>query len=136
MIRARIEEATLANALPPLTLDMRTAEPAPDRYDAVYTCNTAHIMSAGAVERMLSFISVALSDDGVFLSYGPFKRGGRYNAPSNEAFDASLRSRDPSMGLRDLDDIDAALGEKHMIRRRIYAMPSNNLLVVWKKEAA
>ena len=136
LIRARIGESKFENVLSPLSLDMRTAESLPERYDAVFTCNTAHIMSASAVENMLPLVSEALTDNGVFCCYGPFKRDGRFNAPSNESFDASLRSRDPSMGLRELHVLDATLVENGVIRKRIYAMPSNNLLVVWRKEAA
>lgn len=135
IIRARIDEANLENVLPPLSLDVRTTESLPDRYDAVYTCNTAHIMSASAVERMISLVSAVLAENGVFCCYGPFKRGGRFNAESNEAFDASLRSRDSSMGLRDLDEIESALAAGGVSLERIYAMPANNLLVVWRKEA-
>ncbi len=136
LIRARIGEAKLESVLPPLALDMRTAAAPADRYDAVYTCNTAHIMSASAVERMLPLAAEVLIEKGVFCCYGPFKRDSRFNAPSNESFDVSLRARDPSMGLRDLNDIDATLATHGMARKRVYAMPSNNLLVVWKKEAA
>lgn len=134
VIRARVDAAELDNVLPPLSLDMRTSDVAPRKYDAVYTCNTAHIMSAEAVERMLPLVSAALADNGVLCCYGPFRRNGRFNAPSNEAFDASLRSRDPSMGLRELDDFDAALMKHGVARQRVYAMPANNLLVVWRKE--
>lgn len=136
LIRARIDSEGTDNVLPPLSLDMRRSESPLEAYDVVYTCNTAHIMSGEAVERMLPLVSDTLVVDGLFCCYGPFKRDGRFNAPSNEAFDTSLRTRDPSMGLRDLTDIDATLEKHKVIRQRIYAMPSNNLLVVWKKEAA
>ncbi len=132
-IRAQIEASGLRNVSPPLALDVRNASTPVQQYDAVYSSNTAHIMSASAVESMLPLVAAALVDDGVFCCYGPFKRDGRFNAPSNEAFDASLRSRDPEMGVRDLTDIDAILARHDMTRQRIYAMPSNNLLVVWQK---
>ncbi len=135
-IRGRVGEAMLENVLPPLSLDVRSADAPADDYDAVYTCNTAHIMSASAVECMLELVPAALADDGVFCCYGPFVRDGRFNAASNEAFDASLRSRDPSMGLRALDELDARLADNGVHRQRVYAMPSNNLLVIWRKEAA
>ncbi len=134
LIRARIEAEGTGNVLPPLSLDVRTADSPAQVYDAVYTCNTAHIMSGTAVEQMLPLVSATLAANGLFCCYGPFRRDGRFNAPSNEAFDASLRARDPSMGLRELSDIDRALAEHGVARQRIYAMPSNNLLVVWKKE--
>ena len=136
LIRARIESEGPDNVLPPMSLDVRTAEQPSGTYDAVYTCNTAHIMSQEAVERMLPLVAAALVSDGVFCCYGPFKRHGRFNAPSNEAFDVSLRSRGVSMGLRELADIDARLAEYRVARQRVYAMPSNNLLVVWRKAAA
>ncbi len=132
-IREHIAESGLRNVLPPLSLDVRSAPVPEEQFDAVYSCNTAHIMSASAVERMLPLVATALVDEGVFCCYGPFKRDGRFNAPSNEAFDASLRSRDREMGIRDLTDIDAMLNRHDMTRQRIYAMPSNNLLVVWQK---
>lgn len=134
-IRAQIETSGLRNVLPPLSLDVRIASAPGQQYDAVYSCNTAHIMSSSAVDRMLPLVAAALVDDGVFCLYGPFKREGQFNAQSNEAFDASLRSRDSEMGIRDLRDIDTILSKQDMTRQRVYAMPSNNLLVVWHKGA-
>lgn len=131
-IVAQIGEAKTDNVLPPLSLDVRSA--APDgTYDAVYSSNTAHIMSAGAVERMLPFVAASLSAGGIFCYYGPFTRRGRFNTPSNAAFDASLRAGDPLMGVRELDEFDARLDEGGLRRVRTYAMPANNLLVVWAK---
>lgn len=135
-IRHRIEASGADNVAPPLSLDVRTAEPPHEEYDAVYTCNTAHIMCEAAVERLPPLVSSALRDHGVFCCYGPFRRNGRFNAPSNEAFDASLRSRNPAMGVRELSVIDAALAKYGVVRQRVYAMPANNLLVIWMKEAA
>ena len=37
--------------------------------------------------------------------YGPYKREGFATAPSNQAFDRSLRDRDPTWGLRDLEAV-------------------------------
>ena len=38
------------------------------------------------------------------------------------------------MGIRDLDDLEAVAGESGMLRKRVYAMPANNLLVVWRRQ--
>lgn len=133
-ILAAIEQSGAANVLPPLSLDVRTSGPPASRYDAVYTSNTAHIMSEAAVESMFALLGSCLSDAGRFVCYGPFKRGGRFNTPSNAAFDASLSSRDPSMAIRDLDDCDRFAVAAGLARRRVYAMPTNNLLVIWQRE--
>lgn len=132
-IRAWVTEAALDNVREPLSLDIGTAELAEAAWDAVYSCNTAHIMSFAAVIRMFQQVGKTLRPRGVFCLYGPFRVSGRFNTPSNAEFDSSLRDRDPSMGIRDLEDLDA-LGYKQGLKRHgLYAMPANNLVVVWKK---
>ncbi len=132
-IRAWIDEAGLDNVLPPLDFDVLSASVPANRYDAVFSSNTAHIMSATAVQRMFELAAAMLNPGGVFCIYGPFSRGGRFSTCSNEAFDASLRARNPSMGIRDLDDLEDLAGGHGMALARTYAMPANNLLVIWAR---
>lgn len=132
-ISEAIARANLDNLPPPLSLDVRDAALPPASYDAVYSCNTAHIMSLAAVEKMLQLAGHALVEGGVLCCYGPFKRGGRFSTPSNEQFDAALRSQNPEMGIRELSEIDRLASAAGLTRLRIYAMPANNLLVLWEK---
>lgn len=133
-IRAWIDEAGLDNVLPPLAFDVLSAAIPVERYDAVFSSNTAHIMSATAVQRMFELAGAVLNSGGVFCIYGPFSRGGRFSTRSNQKFDASLRARNPSMGIRDLDDLEDLAGRHGMLLARTYAMPANNLLVVWARK--
>jgi cyclopropane fatty-acyl-phospholipid synthase-like methyltransferase len=135
-IRAWIDEAGLDNVLPPEDFDVLTAAVPAQHYDAVYSANTAHIMSAAAVQRMFELAGAMLCPGGIFCIYGPFSRGGRFNTRSNAEFDASLRARNPSMGIRDLDDLEDLASSNDMVLARTYAMPANNLLVVWAKKEA
>ena len=132
-IEAAIHHAGGPNVRRPLLLDAQHGDVAAARYDAVYSCNTAHIMSFDAVKGMVALSGRALADKGLFILYGPFKRAGEFNTASNAAFDSSLRARDPEMGIRDLDAIDELATSASLARRRIYAMPANNLIVVWQK---
>jgi len=132
-IRAWIADAGLPNVRMPLSLDVTTADVPPAAFDAVYSSNTAHIMSFDAVVEMFALVGKVLRPAGVFCLYGPFSREGRFNTASNAAFDASLRARNPAMGIRDLDELDD-VGARHGLRRvSIYAVPSNNLVTVWQK---
>ena len=133
-IRAWIEESGLDNVLPPVHFDVLTAGAASGEYDAVFAANTAHIMSYADVQRMFELAGTMLRDGGVFCLYGPFSRGGRFSTASNEAFDASLRARNSAMGIRDLDDLEGLAGRNRMQLARTYAMPANNLLVIWARE--
>lgn len=133
-IRTRIAEAGIKNVLPPMTLDVRSVKWSDQAFDAAYSCNTAHIMSEAAVARMIPLVGEVLSGGGIFCLYGPFRRHGQFNTPSNAMFHKTLRARDPAMGIRDLEFVDKLALAAGMVLQRIYAMPANNLLVTWKKQ--
>ena len=130
-----LDEAGLPNVKRPIELDVTTAEVSPQSYGAVFSANTAHIMSFAAVVKMFSLVCSALRENGVFCLYGPFRQGGEFSTQSNADFDASLRERNAEMGIRDIEALDE-LGESGgLLRERLYAMPANNCLAVWKKKA-
>jgi cyclopropane fatty-acyl-phospholipid synthase-like methyltransferase len=135
-IHAWLDEEGLPNVRKPIELDVMAADVSPQDYDAVFSANTAHIMSYEAVEKMFSLVGKTLRENGIFCLYGPFRQGGEFNTQSNADFDRSLRERNPEMGIRDLEALDK-LGESGgMVRERLYAMPANNSLAVWRKRAA
>jgi SAM-dependent methyltransferase len=121
------------NVLPPLTLDVLTDAGPNGAWDAVFSANTAHIMSLAAVQKMFALVGRVLRDGGVFCLYGPFRQGGAFNTESNASFDRALRSRDPDMGIRDLESLDE-IGTRHcLFRTRLYTMPANNHMAIWIK---
>lgn len=128
--------STPRNLLPPLTLDVLTDADPSGTWDAVFSANTAHIMSLVAVQKMFAMVGRVLMDGGVFCLYGPFRQGGEFNTESNAVFDRTLRSRDPEMGIRDLETLDE-FGTRHcLFRARLYTMPANNHMAVWIKGSA
>lgn len=133
-IGAWISDARLPNVSHPLVLDVKIDDVPAGQYDAVFSSNTAHIMGLDAVIAMFALVGRALRASGVFCLYGPFRRNGKFNTPSNAAFDTDLRSRDPAMGIRDLEVLDE-LGVEHDLHRiGLYALPSNNMVAVWRKK--
>lgn len=128
-----LRDAGPGNVRAPLSLDVQHAEIESRAYDAVYSANTAHIMSYAAVVDMFSKVGEALCPDGVFCLYGPFLLQGKFTSPSNAQFDAGLRARDPLMGIRDLDDLDQLAMSSGLRRSGLYALPANNMLAVWRK---
>jgi len=132
-IEAWLEEAAHDNVSAPIELDVRSAKLASDSFDAVFSANTAHIMGIDAVADMFALVASVLVPAGVFCLYGPFRRNGTFNTQSNADFDLSLKARDPAMGIRDLEVLDEFGARCGLERRRLYAMPSNNHIVVWTK---
>ena len=134
-ILAWLEHAGPDNVLPPLALDVQTFEPGGRTFDAVFSANTAHIMPIDAVRRMFGLVGRMLEANGVFCLYGPFNFNGSFSSESNAAFDASLKQRDSTMGIRDIGELDEVAAAAGLVRVRLYAMPANNHCAVWQKEA-
>lgn len=131
-IHTWLRSARIANVQPPLALDVLEDATPDDWYDAVFSANTAHIMSIAAVERMFEIVRSVLRRPGIFCLYGPFRRDGRFNSDSNARFHRSLRAKDSAMGIRHLETLDE-FGDANGLRREcLYAMPANNMLVVWR----
>lgn len=131
-IRLWLEEAALANALPPLELDMLRSETWPQgQFDAIFSANTLHIMSWAAVERAFDCIGAVLAPGGTLAVYGPFNYGGTYTSESNRTFDAWLKNRDPLSGIRDFEAVDALAQAQGLRLIQDVAMPANNRTLVW-----
>jgi cyclopropane fatty-acyl-phospholipid synthase-like methyltransferase len=132
-INAWLAEASLSNVRAPLALDVEAHAALPGLYDAVFSANTAHIMSIEAVRCMFRLVADCLPSDGLFCLYGPFNLDGAYTSESNQMFDESLKSRDPRMGIRALESLDNMALANDLLQANRYAMPANNMLAVWKK---
>jgi len=65
--------------------------------------------------------------------YGPYRREGFATTASNQAFDQSLRDRNPTWGLRNLDEIAAIAQSVGFSSPTITEMPANNLSVVFHR---
>jgi hypothetical protein len=65
--------------------------------------------------------------------YGPYIREEFATAPSNQAFDRSLRDRNPTWGPRDLEAV-AAIAQSVGFRAPVITeIPANNLSVVFRR---
>jgi SAM-dependent methyltransferase len=134
-VRAYLEDTELENLMMPITLDVTTPQWPLDQADAIICSNMIHIAPWEACLGLLAGAGRILPEGGILYLYGPYKIGGKHSAPSNEDFDASLRSRDPSWGIRNLDDValEARRHGLHLIKT--VKMPANNLSVVYRKTA-
>jgi hypothetical protein len=131
-IRARLQAEGRPNIAEPFELDVEQAPGDLGRYDHAYSSNTAHIMSETAVAAMFALLGKVLQRGGLFCIYGPFRVHGQFTTDSNARFDAMLRGEDARMGIRDLEALEQLALAAGMRRLRLYAMPSNNLLVIWQ----
>ena len=133
-IEAYRQAARLANLRPPLDIDVTApAWPLDAPVDAIVCCNMIHIAPWAAAEGLFAGAARHLKAGGGLYLYGPFKREGRHTAPSNAAFDASLRAQDPAWGVRDLEAVAELAAAQGFTAPLIETMPANNLSLWFAK---
>lgn len=123
------------NLLPPAVLDVMLPRwpRMQEGVDAVFTANTLHIMSWRHVQAFFRGVGAVLRPRGWLLVYGPFRYGGHFTTPSNAAFDAALRERDPASGLRDVEAVGALAAAEGLELMADHALPANNQALVWRR---
>lgn len=121
------DEAALPNVRAPIELDV-TQQPWPvDRADAVVCINMIHISPWSASEAL--FAGAARLGAPLLFTYGPYRIDG-VTAPSNEAFDRSLRVRDPAWGVREVRELETIARGFQL--DEIIPMPANNHSLIWR----
>jgi hypothetical protein len=133
-LAARVQRAALPNLHAPLMFDVHGSAPPLQSVAAIVCANMIHIAPWSACVALLGHAERLLAPDAPLVLYGPFKRGGEHTAPSNAAFDADLRRRNPEWGVRDLDEV-VALARTHSLElAEVVAMPANNFMVVLRRQ--
>jgi SAM-dependent methyltransferase len=143
-IRAWQQEQPTQTLLPPVSLDvsqphwseqvhLHMAQPPLMGVSiaAIVNINMIHISPWRATLGLMAGAEALLPTGGMLYLYGPYKQGGVHTAPSNEAFDDMLRSRNPEWGVRDLEEVIAVAEKHHLTWHRTIEMPANNFSIVF-----
>ena len=125
--------AELPNVLPPLTLDAAEEAWPIGAADAILCINMVHISPWEATLGLMAGAGRLLAPGALLFLYGPYRQRGVPTAESNEAFDVSLKARNPAWGLRDVEDLSAAAAACGLVLDRLVAMPANNLSLVFRR---
>lgn len=133
-IEAWRRHAGLANLLAPLRLDAADPGAWPvARADAVVNINMIHISPWSAAQGLMTGAGRVLPSGGVLFLYGPYLERDVETAPSNLAFDESLKRRNPAWGLREVEAVAALAAENGLSLAERIAMPANNLTLIFRK---
>ncbi|HSG52212.1 MAG TPA: DUF938 domain-containing protein, partial [Rheinheimera sp.] len=124
-----VKDLTLVNLLAPLALDIRQQQLTDRRFDAVFSANTLHIMNWPVVQQLFARLPMLTTDNAKLCIYGPFNYNGAFTSSSNAAFDANLKSRDSTMGIRDIEAVLALAAEAGFMLENDHEMPANNRLL-------
>ena len=131
--------AKLDNVKAPVRLDASandwrlSALGLPSSFIAIFCANVIHISPWAVAEGLFAGAARHLAADGRLFLYGPFKRDGQHNAPSNAAFDESLRRQNPEWGVRDIAELRALAAANKLCLTQISEMPSNNAILTFAR---
>ena len=136
-ISARLAQEGLSNVLAPQLLDVMSPQwfAAGTEFDCIYCANMLHIAPWAACAALMQGGARHLSRDGVLITYGPYLEEEVHTSEGNLAFDQSLRERDPAWGIRHLEDVEQQAGLAGLRLSQRFAMPANNLLLVWSRSS-
>jgi hypothetical protein len=135
--------ARLTNVRPALRLDVLDeasvavlAVVLSEPVDALYCANMLHISPWATCAALMQLAARHLAPQGLLVLYGPYLEAGVTTSPGNLAFDADLRERHPSWGIRPLADVLAQAAAVGLHLRERVAMPANNLLLVLARDGS
>lgn len=124
-----IDAPTQLNVLAPQWFDGET------RFDLVLCINMLHIAPWDSCAALMQGCARHLTPGGVLVTYGPYFEDSVAAAPSNTAFDQSLRQQDSSWGIRRREDVEAQAAAAGLHLQARHAMANNNLVLVFARNA-
>ncbi len=132
-IAAWIAACGARNILTPLALDAATSLWPVTKADAIICINMIHISPWAATEGLFAGARRLLPEGAPLYLYGPYRRDGAHTAPSNAAFDESLRAQNQAWGVRDLETVSACAAKAGFGEPQVIEMPANNLSVIFRR---
>jgi len=121
------------NLLAPVHLDAAASAWPVEEAQAILCINMVHISPWSATEGLMRGAGRLLASGGPLYLYGAYRQQGVETAPSNDAFDRSLKERNPDWGVRDLEDVVAEAERHGLVLEALVPMPANNLSVVFRR---
>jgi Protein of unknown function (DUF938) len=100
---------------------------------AIVNINMIHISPWATCLGLMAGANRILPPEGILYMYGPYKQNGKHTAPSNEAFDESLKMQNPEWGVRDLEEVITAASAQNLSFLKTIQMPANNLSVIFQR---
>jgi len=132
-LRARRLYVGLPNILSPILLDVTRIPWPVERADAIFNANMIHISPWATTLGLFTGAEQVLPPGAPLVTYGPYKVHGEHVSESNVEFDASMRERDPSFGVRDVDDITTVAEARGFALEEQIVMPANNFTLIFRR---
>ena len=125
--------AALPNLRPPIEVDASRPDWPIRSADAVLNINMVHISPWSAALGLLNGAARLLTTGAPLILYGPWITDKWPTAPSNLAFDADLKRRNPDWGLRKVEAFVREAFKRGFEFADQRQMPANNLMLLFRR---
>src|SRR5271156_6414258 len=132
-VAAWVKETRVTNVRAPIVLDASQSFWPIASADGIICINMVHISPWEATLGLIKGAAAILPPASPLYLYGPYIREGFATAPSNQAFDRSLRDRNQRWGVRELETVAAVAQSVGFSVAIIAEMPANNRSVVLRR---
>ncbi len=132
-IEAWRKASGLGNVRPPLVIDAASAKWPIERADAILSINMVHISPWTSALGLLDGASRLLEPGSPLILYGPWLKDDVPTAATNFEFDSDLKQRNPSWGLRSVEEFAATAKERGFRLFETRSMPANNMMLFFKR---
>ncbi len=136
-VEVRVDAADLDNIYAPVQLDVRAPQwfDSDTQFELVLCINMLHIAPWESCAALMQGCARHLAPGGLLVTYGPYFEDDVTAAPTNIAFDQSLREHDSSWGIRRREDVEAQAAAAGLHLQARHAMAANNLVLVFAQNA-
>ncbi|KAH8402921.1 hypothetical protein KR222_000383, partial [Zaprionus bogoriensis] len=105
----------------------------PASFDYMLNCNMMHISPWACSIGLFRAAGQLLKPGGKMFTYGPYAQDGQLTPQSNVDFDADLKRRNSTWGIRDISELKQLAEASGLSLERVTDMPSNNKFLTWLK---
>ncbi|XP_058447340.1 methyltransferase-like 26 [Malaya genurostris] len=144
-IDAYRQEANVKNLQSPIAIDISRPctewdndhqlnfQTSAESFDYMLNINMIHITPIECSKGLFWNAARLLKKGGLLITYGPYAVNGVISPESNVNFDASLRSRNPAWGIRDVTALEKLSTENGIELKQTFDLPANNKCLIWEK---
>ena len=99
----------------------------------IVSINMIHVAKWSCTEALFREAGKLLNEGKFLILYGPFKIGNKHTSQSNYLFDNSLKMKNESWGIRNLEEVNDEAKKNGFFQEDIISMPANNFSIIFRK---
>lgn len=108
--------------------------PATKAYDYVLLADVLEYVSWKSAKSLFKRLSKRMRQDTLVMMYGPFKVQGEFRSERDQAFDLALKTRNPQAGIRNAEEICAAMDKGGFVPLKDFQISADQWLLVFKRK--